>query len=55
MLASLDCPNDVAEALLGHMQEGIRGVYNRYAYDKQRRFWLNRLSAHLEQLAQRAT
>jgi len=55
MLASLDCPNDVAEALLGHMQEGIRGVYNRYAYDKQRRFWLNRLSIHLEQLAQRAT
>ena len=55
MLAALDCPNDVAEALLGHMQEGIRGVYNRHAYDKQRRVWLNQLSVDLERVAQRAT
>ena len=51
MLAALDCPDDVAEAILGHMQQGVRGLYNRHSYDKQRRVWLSRLSAHLEQLA----
>lgn len=50
MLAALDCPDDVAEALLGHMQAGVKGVYNRHGYDKQRRVWLKRLSAHLESL-----
>jgi hypothetical protein len=39
--------------MLGHMQEGVKGIYNLHTYDKQRRVWINRLSAHLEELAQR--
>lgn len=50
MLAGMDCPGEVAEAIIGHMQPGIKGVYNRHAYDKQRREWLTRLDAHLESL-----
>lgn len=54
LLAALECPDDVAEAMLGHVQEGVKGVYNRHSYDMQRRAWLMRLSDQLEQLARRA-
>ncbi|MNN99953.1 hypothetical protein D3C81_2197280 [compost metagenome] len=52
-LASLKCPRDVAEVILGHMLEGVEGDYNRYSYDKDRRIWLRRLSEYLEKLAMR--
>lgn len=51
MLAAMGCPDSVAEAVLGHVQPGIVGVYNRYSYDKERRHWLTLLSQKLEQLA----
>lgn len=54
MLAALGCPDAVGEAILGHMQEGIKGVYNRHAYDKERRHWITLLDAHLESLARSA-
>lgn len=50
-LASLGCPDEVAEAVIGHMPSGIKGVYNRYAYDKERREWLTKLSDRFEELA----
>lgn len=50
MLAAMGCPNDVAEAVLGHMQPGIAGVYNQHRYDSERRHWLTLLSARLEEL-----
>lgn len=51
MLASLGCPEEVAEAIIGHMKPGIVGVYNLHTYDRERREWLARLDLHLEQLA----
>lgn len=51
MLAALGCPDDVAEAVLGHVQPGVKGTYNRHSYDKQRRDWLSRLGERLEALA----
>lgn len=51
LLASLGCPQEVAEAILGHMPKGIVGVYNAYTYDAERRVWLERLAHHLEALA----
>lgn len=51
MLAAMGCPQEVAEAMLGHMPEGVKGVYNRHHYDPERRLWLTRLSAKLEVLA----
>jgi integrase len=51
LLASMGCPRDVAESVLGHMQGGIVGVYNRHNYDGERLEWLTRLDARLEELA----
>lgn len=53
LLAAIGCPNEVAEAILGHVQPGVQGVYNLHAYDKERRVWLKKLDAKLEQLARR--
>ncbi|WP_322041582.1 tyrosine-type recombinase/integrase [Burkholderia diffusa] len=51
LLAMLGCPNDIAEAVLGHVQPGIIGVYNRHTYDRERREWLAQLSHRLELIA----
>ncbi len=51
MLAALGCPAEIAEAILGHVQPGIVGTYNRHRYDAERVEWLKRLSDRLEQLA----
>ncbi|HYD58899.1 MAG TPA: integrase family protein [Noviherbaspirillum sp.] len=53
LLAALGCPDPVAEAILGHMQPGVKGVYNRHTYDKERREWLSRLDAKLEEIVGR--
>jgi len=51
MLAAMGCPAVVAESILGHVQPGVRGIYDQYAYDKERRHWLTLLSDRLESLA----
>jgi hypothetical protein len=50
-LAVLGCRDEIAEAVIGHMPEGIKGTYNLHTYDKERREWLTKLSARLEALA----
>ena len=51
LLAAMGCPDAVGEAVLGHVQPGIQGVYNLYGYDTERRHWLTLLDARLEALA----
>ncbi|WP_395069792.1 tyrosine-type recombinase/integrase [Paraburkholderia silvatlantica] len=51
LLAMLGCPNEIAEAVLGHVQPGIIGIYNRHTYDSERRDWLTHLSRRLEEVA----
>ena len=51
ILAAMGCPDSVAEAILGHMQGGVSGTYNRHQYDAERRHWLTLLSQRLEALA----
>lgn len=51
LLAALECPSDAGEVITGHMLAGVEGTYNRHTYDKERQFWLKRLSDHLEKLA----
>lgn len=48
-LAAMGCDRDVAEAVIGHMQEG---VYNMYQYDKEKRLWLAKLTERWEAAAQ---
>lgn len=50
LLAALGCPDEVGEAIIGHMKPGIKGVYNLHMYDAERRLWLTRLDRHLESL-----
>ncbi|WP_234265068.1 tyrosine-type recombinase/integrase [Hydrogenophaga sp. NFH-34] len=52
-LASLGCPRDIGEVILGHILEGVEGTYNRYTFDKERRHWLTKLDSYLESLVSR--
>lgn len=52
MLARLGCPEEVAESILGHMKEGVVGIYNLHTYDAEKRAWLSKLSNYLEGLAE---
>jgi len=52
-LAALGCPNEVGEAILGHIQPGVAGVYNRHHYDAERRQWLARIDQEWEDAARR--
>lgn len=47
-LAQLGCPNEIGEAIVGHMPTEIVGTYNTYTYDAERVIWLKRLSDYLE-------
>lgn len=51
LLAAMGCPNEIGEALLGHMQPGVVGIYNLHKYNAERRYWLTLLSDRLEALA----
>ncbi|KAB2896490.1 MAG: integrase family protein [Burkholderiaceae bacterium] len=53
LLAAMGCPAEVAEAILGHMQPGVQGIYDLHRYDRERREWLQKLSARLERIATR--
>lgn len=49
-LSAMGCPTDIAEAILGHVQPGIQGVYNAHKYDAERRHWLALWADRLESL-----
>lgn len=50
LLASMGCPDEIGEAIIGHKKPGVLGVYNLYKYDKERRHWLTLLDAKLESI-----
>jgi len=39
-LSRLGCPNEVAEAVLGHSRSGIEGTYDLHSYEQECRKWL---------------
>lgn len=49
-LSSLQCPNEVAEAVLGHTRGGVEGIYNLYKYDAECKKWLQVWADHLDKL-----
>ncbi|RMX06742.1 hypothetical protein D8I35_09580 [Corticibacter populi] len=51
MLAALGCPNEVGEAIVGHMPRDIEATYNAHSYDAERLHWLARLDHKLDSLA----
>jgi integrase len=52
VLARLGCPDAVGEAILGHTQKGIIGVYQTYRFDAEQREWMQRLGDHLRNLVE---
>lgn len=54
LLAKMGCPEEVGEAILGHVTPGVAGVYNRYRYDAEKLQWLQRLAERLEFIVQAA-
>ncbi|MGL4674284.1 MAG: tyrosine-type recombinase/integrase [Wohlfahrtiimonas sp.] len=49
-LAKLQCPKEVAEAVLGHSKKGIEGTYDLHRYDDESREWLQQWCNHLDGL-----
>ena len=50
MLSSLGCVKEYREAILGHVQPGVEGIYNAYSYDAERVEWLKKLSDRMQSL-----
>lgn len=49
-LSMFQCPNEIAEAIIGHSKKGIEGTYDLYSYDKECREWLQKWCDHLDSL-----
>ncbi len=49
-LSRLQCPSEVAEAILGHTKKGLIGTYDLHRYTEQSREWLQRWADHLDTL-----
>ncbi len=49
-LSRLQCPNEVAEAVLGHTRGGVEGIYNLYKYDAECRKWLQLWADYINSL-----
>ncbi|RRO11090.1 tyrosine-type recombinase/integrase [Pectobacterium aquaticum] len=49
-LSRLQCPNEVAEAVLGHTRGGVEGIYNLYKYDAECRKWLQVWADYLDKV-----
>lgn len=50
LLSALGCPEEIGEAIIGHLPKVIVGTYNAYTYDKERRLWLGKLGRRLDEL-----
>lgn len=49
-LSRLQCPNEVAEAVLGHTRGGVEGIYNLYKYDDECKKWLQMWANYMDGL-----
>ncbi len=49
-LSRIQCPSEVAEAILGHARSGIEGTYDLHRYEAECREWLQRWADHLDAL-----
>lgn len=50
-LSRLGCPNEVAEAVLGHARSGIEGTYDLHGYEVECRQWLQKWADYLDDLS----
>lgn len=50
-LSRMGCPNEVAEAMLGHSRSGIEGTYDLHKYEEEVGEWLQKWADYLESLS----
>lgn len=50
-LSRLQCPSEVAEAILGHSRKGIEGTYDLHRYESECREWLQKWGDNLNELS----
>lgn len=50
-LSRMQCPHDVAEAILGHAKKGMAGVYDLNRHEPECKEWLQKWADHLDNLA----
>ena len=49
-LSRLQCPSEVAEAILGHSRKGIEGTYDLHSYTSECKKWLQTWGDHINSL-----
>ncbi len=49
-LSRLRCPNEVAEAALGHARKGIEGTYDLHKYESECKVWLQNWANYIDEL-----
>ena len=49
-LSRMGCPNEVAEAILGHSRSGIEGTYDLHRYEEEAGHWLQKWADYLDSL-----
>lgn len=49
-LSRLKCPNEVAEAALGHARKGIEGTYDLHKYEDECKEWLQKWADYMDEL-----
>lgn len=49
-LSRLQCPSEVAEAILGHSRKGIEGTYDLHSYASESKKWLQAWGDHINSL-----
>jgi len=49
-LSRLGCPNEVAEAALGHARAGIEGTYDLHRYEEECKVWLQKWADYMDNL-----
>jgi len=54
-MAKIGVPEEHAEAVLNHIQGGVKGIYNLYKYDKQKKAALIKWAKHVELLLNKTT
>jgi len=49
-LSKLQCPSEVAEAVLGHARKGVQGTYDLHRYEEECKSWLQIWADHLDEI-----
>lgn len=50
LLSKIGCDSDIAERIINHQKAGVRKIYDLYEFDKEKEYWLKKLSEEIERI-----